>query len=516
MDSHCRSPYVPRGESSEDETPGAGEVGGDLTRSITAPSFITRDIPSREPSQDDLLGSLSSLPPGQQQGKTEGLSVINIKHALSETLVESRLEDGNVSSVHISGEERRDTVDGEEEGPFTITFKNVSAAPREFSPRIGQEPEGEDHEVVEVLQAEGVSSGRPPGHDPYLYSTNPQSFTNIHLLTGTPDSLSAREYFVNSNVASDVSGGDYYTADSRDLFSGNTQHSASLRLVRFAETKGRSEYSESSDSSAERSSSLFVECDSDRHSVSDVLSDDLNPPSAKLVVAHITDVENIVQRRALATSRSFEEVPRVFTPYIERQYSEIIPDSVYLTREHLVPSRQTENNQISGVPCENLSSVSGEQYRIVDSESNSVSAASRLSPTSEDIVITRQPSPRALDSVHDYSRDKEITSVSRSPQSKSKYSLESNHAPAITTTTTTTRAASSFTTATTTTTITTATVTSLSPSAKTSMTVTQVAGVRKSVARAIYGACDSKLKGTRFLQTMPQNRPFQYCTGAVL
>ncbi|KAK4290511.1 hypothetical protein Pmani_036591 [Petrolisthes manimaculis] len=169
-----RSPYVPRGESSEDETPGTGEVGGDLTRSITAPSFITRDIPSRDPSQEDLLGSLSNLPPGQQQqGKTEGLSVINIKHALSETLVESRSEDVNVSSVHIGGEERRDTVDGEEEGPFTITFKNVSAAPREFSPRLGQEPEGEDHEVVEVLQAEGgisvaASEGRSNSASPML------------------------------------------------------------------------------------------------------------------------------------------------------------------------------------------------------------------------------------------------------------------------------------------------------------------------------------------------------------
>ncbi|KAK8394133.1 hypothetical protein O3P69_006374 [Scylla paramamosain] len=164
-----RSPYVPRGESSEDE--GGAEVGTDLTRSITAPSFITRDLRSRDPSHDDLIGSSGSLQQGQQtETRAEGRSVINIKHALSETFVESLTEESNISSVHIGGEKDRNLEDGEE-GPFTITFKNVSAAPADFSARVGQEPEAEDHEVLGVLQDDGdvtTSEARSNSSSPML------------------------------------------------------------------------------------------------------------------------------------------------------------------------------------------------------------------------------------------------------------------------------------------------------------------------------------------------------------
>lgn len=165
-----RSPYVPRGESSEDE--GGAEVGADLTRSITAPSFITRDLRSRDPSHDDLIGSATSLPQGHQAAETkDGRSVINIKHALSETYVESLTEESNISSVHIGGEDDRALEDGDE-GPFTITFKNVSAAPPEFTARVGQDPaEAEDHEVVGVLQDDGdltTSEARSNSSSPML------------------------------------------------------------------------------------------------------------------------------------------------------------------------------------------------------------------------------------------------------------------------------------------------------------------------------------------------------------
>ncbi|XP_069994007.1 multiple PDZ domain protein isoform X16 [Penaeus vannamei] len=155
---YYRSPYVPRGDSSEDET--AGGINSDLTRSITAPSFITRDLRSRDPSHEDLLGSISSLP---QQPETEvgGLTVINIKHALSETLAETRAEESNISSVHIGGEENKNIEEDSEEGPFTITFKNVSEAHPEYNPKVGLEPEAEDHEVLGVLQGDGGLTAAP-------------------------------------------------------------------------------------------------------------------------------------------------------------------------------------------------------------------------------------------------------------------------------------------------------------------------------------------------------------------
>lgn len=452
---------MPRGESSEDE--GGAEVGADLTRSITAPSFITRDLRSRDPSHDDLIGSATSLQQGHQAAETkDGRSVINIKHALSETYVESLTEESNISSVHIGGEDDKALEDGDE-GPFTITFKNVSAAPPEFTARVGQDPaEAEDHEVVGVLQDDGVSSGRPPGGDLYTY-TNQESFTNIHLLTGTTDSCISGEDVVSGRRESGGERG----LDRRELPGGSLQQSSSLRLVRFAESKGRSEYSESSDSSAERSSSLFVECDSDRHSVSDVLSDDLNPPSAKLVVAHLTDVEHIVQRRSLATSRSFEESPHSTAPCIERQYSEVIPDAVYLTREHLYPNKIRERNQIRASRSEPSRIVESELY-----DSVAVNTTRPVSPGKEHPTLRRAA---RRDEAPDR-REARSPTTPRSPHTATATQPpESNHPTAITTTTTTTKAASSVaSTATTTTTTTTTTVTALSPPVKASMTITQV------------------------------------------
>ncbi|KAG7156125.1 InaD-like protein-like, partial [Homarus americanus] len=474
------SPYVPRGDSSEDEV--GGGIGSDLTRSITAPSFITRD-----PSHDDLLGSVSSLPQGQQrESDSGGLTVINIKHALSETFVESRTEDSNISSIHIGGEEEGNLEDDIEEGPFTITFKNVSEAQPEYSPKVDLEPESEDHEVLGVLQDDGVSLGRPPGVDPYAY-TNPESFTNLHILTGTNVSCVTNEFLLSNRVGNNLTGvdGAFQTPGTFELSSStpvNLQQQSSLRLVRFAESKGRSEHSESSDSSAERSSSLLVECDSDRHSVSDVLSDDLNPPSARLVIAHITDVENVVQRRSLTASKSFDETSRITTPYIERQYSEIIPDSIYLAQEHLIPPGKTEPNRYKQ-PYGGSSSATGEANRIVKSESNSVCISSRLSP-SEELVKTRQLPPNEFDSVQHSLLSSEIDtrlSVSGTIYVK-KLSPESNHAPSITTTTTTTRAASTVG-ATVTTTLS-STVSTLSTSAKTNMTVTQGITVAASEGRS--------------------------------
>ncbi|XP_037793559.1 uncharacterized protein LOC119589053 isoform X3 [Penaeus monodon] len=153
-----RSPYVPRGDSSEDET--GGGINSDLTRSITAPSFITRDLRSRDPSHEDLLGSISSLP-HQPETEVGGLTVINIKHALSETLADTRAEESNISSVHIGGEESKNIEDESEEGPFTITFKNVSEAHPEYNPKVGLEPEAEDHEVLGVLQGDGGLTAAP-------------------------------------------------------------------------------------------------------------------------------------------------------------------------------------------------------------------------------------------------------------------------------------------------------------------------------------------------------------------
>lgn len=470
-----RSPYIPRGDSSEDEA--GGGISSDLTRSVTAPSFITRDIRSRDPSHDDLLGSSSSLLQGQQlETEAGGLTVINVKHALSETFVESRTEESNISSIHIGGEDERKLEDDIEEGPFTITFKNVSEAQPEYSSKVGLEPEAEDHEVLDVLQDNGVSLGRPPGVDPYAY-TNPESFTNLHILTGTNESCVANEFILNNRLGNNLTEVDsaFQTPDALELTNNssvNLQQQASLRLVRFAEYKGRSEHSESSDSSAERSSSLFVECDSDRHSVSDVLSDDLNPPSAKLVVAHITDVENVVQRRSIATSRSFEDTSRITTPYFERQYSEIIPDSVYLAQEHLIPSKETKANQLSE-PCDGNRSAT-EANRVVKSEYNSVFISSHL-PHSEEIRITRQSPLSEFESGHQTplssETDAKTTLVSDSFNSQIRVSPQSNHALAITTTTTT-KAASTV--ASTITTTVSTTVSSVSTSAKTNMTVTQV------------------------------------------
>nr|XP_045586609.1 multiple PDZ domain protein-like [Procambarus clarkii] len=169
---YYRSPYVPRGDSSEDEA--GGGISTDLTRSITAPSFITHDLRSRDHSHEDLLGSVSSLPHGQPlDSDAEGLTVINIKHALSETFGESRTEEANVSSVHIGGEEERSLEDDSEDRPFTITFKNVSEAQPEYSSKEELEPESEDHEVLGVLQDNGgitvaASEGRSDSSSPML------------------------------------------------------------------------------------------------------------------------------------------------------------------------------------------------------------------------------------------------------------------------------------------------------------------------------------------------------------
>ncbi|KAK7081714.1 hypothetical protein SK128_015111, partial [Halocaridina rubra] len=469
---YYRSPYIPRGDSFEDE--GGIGYGSDLTRSITAPSFITRDVRSREPSQDDLLGSVSSLPQGQQlERETAELTVINIKHALSDTLAEGHHDDSNISSVHIGGPEedqgRGKLVDDNEEGPFTITFKNVSEAPAHYTTKVGLESEAEDHEVLGVLQGEGVSSGRPPGGGTFPY-TNPENITNLHILTGTQEPCHiTNQYLANNRLGNTNLGGvecANQTSDTLELSSGasaNLQRQSSLRLVRFAESKGRSEHSESSDSSAERSSSLFVECDSDRHSVSDVLSDDLNPPSARLVVAHITDVESVVQRRSISTSRSFDETSRNTLPHFERQYSEIIPDSLYLAREHLIPPERVELNHQTRASGDS-SSVQDSTSKATVGESKPLYLPGRLS-SGEEEYISSHPPLRGL--------ERAAESPTGTLASNSGITVESNHAPSLTTTTTTDRAATS--TVATTTTSSTVTVSSLSTS-KSNMTVTKVAG----------------------------------------
>ncbi|XP_068250447.1 uncharacterized protein [Palaemon carinicauda] len=472
---YYRSPYVPRGDSSEDE----GGIGysGDLTRSITAPSFITKDIRSRDPSQEDLLGSVTSLPQGQHlENESVGQTVINIKHALSDTLAESHHEE-SISSVRIGSEDpERKLVDDSEEGPFTITFKNVSEAPAHFTSKVGLEAEAEDHEVLGVLQAEGVSSsGRPPGGGNFSY-TNPENITNLHILTGTHEPCFTNQYLPNNRVGNNLHGVEEsvnQTQDNLELSSGassNLQRQSSLRLVRFAESKGKSEHSESSDSSAERSSSLFVECDSDRHSVSDVLSDDLNPPSARLVVAHITDVESVVQRRSIAHSRSFDETSKIITPHFERQYSEIIPDSVYLAQEHLIPPERVELNQPTKPrPSSGDNLVLEDTSLASKSESKPLYLPGRLT-SSEDEFVSAHPPPRGFESVTDSSPVSE-TYRQTALVSNANLPLESNHAPSVTTTTTTDRAAvTSVVTATTTVSV---TVSSLSTSTKSNMTVTQ-------------------------------------------
>lgn len=96
----------------------------------------------------------------------------------------------------------------------------------------------------------------------------------------------------------------------------------------------------------------MVECgDSDRHSASDIqlFEDpfnaggkgtfiDENYSGAKLVVAHITDVERLVQKRSLSSSRSFEEPPasRGLTAKgrLLKQQSEVIPDYSYYDSDY--------------------------------------------------------------------------------------------------------------------------------------------------------------------------------------
>lgn len=428
---------MPRGDSSEDET--GGGINSDLTRSITAPSFITRDLRSRDPSHEDLLGSISSLP---QHPETEvgGLTVINIKHALSETLADTRAEESNISSVHIGGEENKDIEDDSEEGPFTITFKNVSEAHPEYNPKVGLEPEAEDHEVLGVLQGDGVSSGRPPGGEPCLY-TNPECITNIHILTGTSEPSVTNQFIVNNRIGNNLAGteSDFQIPDSLELTSGapaNLYQQSSSRLVRFAESKGRSEHSESSDSSAERSSSLFVECDSDRHSVSDVLSDDLNTPSAKLVVAHLTDVESVVQKRSIVTSRSFDEAPHIQKSYFERQYSEIISDSSYLAHEQVIPQEQRVRNQSLDSRYRNEPLV-GEPNRLVKSESNPVCISHK------ELIVAEPLHPKGFESLTQSTvgSEQEIqrSSISGPVIYRKDLSPDSNHTSAITVSSTTTR-----------------------------------------------------------------------------
>ena len=290
----------------------------DLTRSITAPSFITRQIQSCDHSQEDLLGSSYSLPAGNQQLGTEdsaAQTVINIKHALSETLSSnSGQETGGKlsSSVHIGKYSPGESGEGEEEGPFTITFRNVSEAQvttRSLSLESGQLLE--DKEVESVLNRDRGS---------------------------TSSVVSARSIGVGGRIKKEVA--DKINQTNNDYFvdSGGgcalVSDSNNQRFVRFTEfNKGRSELSESSDSSVDRGSSLYVECDSDVHSVSDVLSDDLNNSCAKLVIAHITDVESLVSKRSITTSISFEEPKTTHVPYLEKQNSEVIPPSSYHYRE---------------------------------------------------------------------------------------------------------------------------------------------------------------------------------------
>ncbi|XP_037793557.1 uncharacterized protein LOC119589053 isoform X2 [Penaeus monodon] len=458
-----RSPYVPRGDSSEDET--GGGINSDLTRSITAPSFITRDLRSRDPSHEDLLGSISSLP-HQPETEVGGLTVINIKHALSETLADTRAEESNISSVHIGGEESKNIEDESEEGPFTITFKNVSEAHPEYNPKVGLEPEAEDHEVLGVLQGDGVSSGRPPGGEPCLY-TNPECITNIHILTGTSEPSVTNQFIVNNRIGNNLAGieSDFQTPDSLELTSGasaNLYQQSSSRLVRFAESKGRSEHSESSDSSAERSSSLFVECDSDRHSVSDVLSDDLNTPSAKLVVAHLTDVESVVQKRSIVTSRSFDESPHIQKSYFERQYSEVIPDSSYLAHEQVIPQEQRERNQSIDSRYRNEPLV-GEPNRLVKSESNPVCISRK------ELIIAEPLHPKGFEGLTQSTVDSEpeIQRSSGPVIYRKDLSPDSNHTSATTVTPTATR------TVTTPVTAISSVLPSLSTTTITNMTVTQ-------------------------------------------
>lgn len=80
-------------------------------------------------------------------------------------------------------------------------------------------------------------------------------------------------------------------------------------------------------------SSLVVECgDSDKHSGSDIYFVDENYSEnysgAKLVVAHITDVESLVHKRALSSSRSFEEHllnKGTRSSRLQKQQSEVVP-----------------------------------------------------------------------------------------------------------------------------------------------------------------------------------------------
>ncbi|CAL4059079.1 unnamed protein product, partial [Meganyctiphanes norvegica] len=188
-----RSPYIPC-DSSEEEATAVGEASqGDLTRSITAPSFITRELRSRDPSHEDLLGS-NLVPTNhiEEGDAPEALTVIKIKHALSETSIEKRTED-NVSSVLISGDNNRQTgfsgnfEDGSEEGPFTITFKNVSEAQSEFSTSTEElqaaddRPVADDHEVDGVLHDDSIrSSASSPGPNLQGKHWGPERSVEVH------------------------------------------------------------------------------------------------------------------------------------------------------------------------------------------------------------------------------------------------------------------------------------------------------------------------------------------------
>lgn len=110
---------------------------GDLTRSSTAPSFVTKQLRSRDSSREETFEPTIAEPeppiaatpeatfvegrPASSLSDVSGAAatVVTLKNAISEVL-------GTEDRSRIPQQQK--SIEESEEGPFTITFRNVTEA----------------------------------------------------------------------------------------------------------------------------------------------------------------------------------------------------------------------------------------------------------------------------------------------------------------------------------------------------------------------------------------------------
>ncbi|KAF2344847.1 PDZ domain [Trinorchestia longiramus] len=186
------------------------------------------------------------------------------------------------------------------------------------------------------------------------------------LLTNELQTRERLDYLGNANEVQTRDRLDYLGRDT--LSSGGYQQGAASRRKLTEGSTGNRGTSECSDSSGDRSSSLFVEVDSDRHSVfSD--GDRQSLPDRRILEDHILNgVDSIKEehqflngglgglthhRRSLIGSQSLDEGagddPNTRPRYtIPKQLSEIIPDSAYLSQSFPGQIAKTEAQKPPG------------------------------------------------------------------------------------------------------------------------------------------------------------------------